>query len=166
MPNPATLRERRLRKTKAQLIDELETLERRTAVSGVGGALLADAIDNIPEGFALYDSDECMILCNKAYKALFGYSGAEASPGVSFDELMRLDIERETVAAEERDGGDYARRRAADWRRAREISADIEFSGGRWIQVRDRKTASGGRVSIHTDITALKRAGLPHRREP
>ncbi len=29
MPNPATLREQRLRKTKAQLIDEIDTLERR-----------------------------------------------------------------------------------------------------------------------------------------
>ena len=27
MPNPATVRERRIRKTKAQLIDEIDTLE-------------------------------------------------------------------------------------------------------------------------------------------
>ena len=31
MPNPATLREQRLRKTKAQLIDEIDTLEQRAA---------------------------------------------------------------------------------------------------------------------------------------
>ena len=31
MPNPAALRERRLRKTKAQLIDEIDTLEHRAA---------------------------------------------------------------------------------------------------------------------------------------
>ncbi len=31
MPNPATLRERRLRMTKAQLIDEIDTLEQRAA---------------------------------------------------------------------------------------------------------------------------------------
>ncbi len=31
MPNPAMLRERRLRKTKAQLIDEIDTLEQRAA---------------------------------------------------------------------------------------------------------------------------------------
>ncbi len=31
MPNPAALRERRLRKTKAQLIDEIDTLEQRAA---------------------------------------------------------------------------------------------------------------------------------------
>ncbi len=31
MPNPATFREQRLRKTKAQLIDEIDTLEQRAA---------------------------------------------------------------------------------------------------------------------------------------
>ncbi len=31
MPNPATVRERRLRKTKAQLFDEIDTLEQRGA---------------------------------------------------------------------------------------------------------------------------------------
>ncbi len=31
MPNPATLRAQRLRKTKAQLIDEIDTLEQRAA---------------------------------------------------------------------------------------------------------------------------------------
>ncbi len=31
MPNTATVREQRLRKTKAQLIDEIDTLEQRAA---------------------------------------------------------------------------------------------------------------------------------------
>ncbi len=31
MPNPATVREQRLRKTKAQLIDEIDSLEQRAA---------------------------------------------------------------------------------------------------------------------------------------
>ncbi len=31
MPNPATVRERRLRKTKGQLVDEIGTLEQRAA---------------------------------------------------------------------------------------------------------------------------------------
>ena len=32
MPNPATFREQRLRKTKAQMIDEIETLEQRATL--------------------------------------------------------------------------------------------------------------------------------------
>ncbi len=36
MPNPATIRAQRLRKTKAQLIDEIETLEQRAAALDFG----------------------------------------------------------------------------------------------------------------------------------
>ena len=49
MPNPATVREQRLRKTKAQLIDEIDTLEQRAAATeatyGSGAPLRAKAGD-------------------------------------------------------------------------------------------------------------------------
>ncbi len=49
MPSPATVRERRLRKTKAQLIDEIDTLEQRAAAieaaHGSGAPLRAKASD-------------------------------------------------------------------------------------------------------------------------
>ena len=146
-------RKLRLGQPKARLVDTIEALERRLAAAEARGAALADAIEYIPEGFALFDAGQRMVVCNGAYKALFGYSDRDAAPGRSFDALMRLDVRRKTVA-----GGDsYPRRRRRDWRRAEAASANIEFGDGRWIQVRDRKTADGGRVSIHADITALKR---------
>ncbi len=40
MPDSATLRERHLRMTKAQLIDEIDTLEQRAAVTPKGGTEL------------------------------------------------------------------------------------------------------------------------------
>ena len=49
MPNPSTLRGQRLRKTKAQLIDEIETLEQRAAAieaaHGSGAPVPAKARD-------------------------------------------------------------------------------------------------------------------------
>ncbi len=49
MPSPATVRERRLRKTKVQLIDEIDTLERRAAAIeaayGSGASMRAKASD-------------------------------------------------------------------------------------------------------------------------
>ncbi len=69
MPNTATVREQRLRKTKAQLIDEIDTLERRAAATPEGGtelkrreqelaekeAQLRVALDNMPGGVMLRD---------------------------------------------------------------------------------------------------------------
>ena len=69
MPNPASAREQRLRKTKAQLIDEIDTLERRVAATSEGGSELKRreqdlaekesqlrvALDNMPGGMMLVD---------------------------------------------------------------------------------------------------------------
>jgi len=53
MPSPATVRERRLRKTKAQLIDEIDVLEQRAAAIeaayGSGAPLRAKAGKDDPE---------------------------------------------------------------------------------------------------------------------
>ncbi len=71
MPNPATVRAQRLRKTKAQLIDEIDTLEQRAAANREGGtelkrreqelakteAQLRVVLDNMPGGMALEDRD-------------------------------------------------------------------------------------------------------------
>ncbi len=92
MPNPATIRKQRLRKTKAQLVDELEIIERRIAGPEGGGTLLTDAIESIPEGFSYYDADDRLVLCNKAHKDIFGYSDTEAVPGASYVDLIRSGI--------------------------------------------------------------------------
>jgi PAS domain S-box-containing protein len=120
-------------------------------------ALLNDAIDCISEGFALYAADDRLVLCNKTYRDLWGYTDTEAAPGVHWDDLDRLDVERGTVIAE---GSGIAGSpwRAALSRRRQRQSVEIQFSDGRWVTIRDRKTADGGSVSIQTDITELKRA--------
>ncbi len=78
MPNPATVREQRLRKTKAQLIDELESFERRATATPEGGtelkrrekelaekqAQLRVALDNMPGGIMLVNKDRNYVFFN------------------------------------------------------------------------------------------------------
>ncbi len=56
MPSPATVRERRLRQTKAQPIDEIDTLEQRAAaieaIYGSGAPLRATALESGDRVFA------------------------------------------------------------------------------------------------------------------
>ena len=155
MPNPATIRKQRLRKTKAQLVDELETIERRIAGPGGGGTLLTDAIESIPEGFSYYDADDRLVLCNKAHKDIFGYSDTEAVPGASYVDLIRLDVARGIVGHNEAGGDGYLRRRKKNRRQAA-AAFEMQLADGRWIQIRDCRTASGGLVSIQSDVTGLK----------
>ena len=80
----------------------------------------------------------------------------EAAPGVHWDDLDRLDVERGTVIGEGSGMAGSPWRIALSRRRQRQ-SIEIQFTDGRWVTIRDRKTAAGGSVSIQTDITELKR---------
>ena len=96
MPNPATVRERRLRKSKAQLVDELESFERRAAEAQ---ALLTDAIETISEGFVLYDADDRLVICNSNYRALYAGLDLTIEPGTTYQEIIRETAESGVIVA-------------------------------------------------------------------
>jgi class 3 adenylate cyclase/PAS domain-containing protein len=117
---------------------------------------MVEAIESISEGFALYDADDRLVLCNTTYRDLWGYSDTEAAPGVHWDDLDRFDDERSTVI-DEGSGIAGSPWRAALSRRRQRQSTEIQFADGRWVTIRDRKTVTGDSVTIQTDITELKR---------
>jgi adenylate cyclase len=148
MSSATAVHAQRLRKTKAQLIEELEALDQQVAVSGDTDDLLRDVINCIPEGCSYFDADNRLVMCNDAYKEIYGYSDADVAPGASYDALIRTDAEHGDVHA----SSDYLQRRVRHRKRA-SGSFEFQMKDGRSIRIRDRKTASGGIVSIQTDIT-------------
>jgi PAS domain S-box-containing protein len=115
---------------------------------------LLDAIECISEGFALYDSEDRLVLFNKKWMELYGYSPSRVYPGVRYEDLVRLDIELGAVADDE---GDYIERRIG-YRRRFQGAFDVHLKNDRWITIRERETSGGGIVGIQTDITARKLA--------
>jgi PAS domain-containing protein len=91
MPNPATVREQRLRKTKAQLIDEIDTLEQRAAAKE---AQLRVALDNMPGGMTVEDRDRNYVLFNSKYSELHDYPEGFLKVGMSAREEVRFQAER------------------------------------------------------------------------
>ena len=91
MPNPAALRERRLRKTKVQLIDEIDTLEQHAAEKE---AQLRVALDNMPGGMLLWDRDLNFVLFNSRYSELFEYPDGLVKVGGSSRDVWRYQADR------------------------------------------------------------------------
>ena len=116
---------------------------------------LNDAIGNISEGFALFDADGRLVVCNSQYKKFYGYSDEDVAHGVHTRELGKLDIERGTVVFE---GGsnEYLERR--DSGKQLHDSVIIHLRDGRILETHDRKTTSGGVVSVQEDVTERKQA--------
>lgn len=118
---------------------------------------LEEAIEAIDDGFALYDAEDRLVMCNTKYRELYKHSAEVLNPGMTFSEIIRFGIER----------GQYpdAIGRETEWfnermRAHNSANSSIEqlLDDGTWLKVAERKTEDGGTVGFRVDISDLKRA--------
>ncbi|MBJ6123851.1 response regulator [Microvirga splendida] len=117
---------------------------------------LIDAIESINEGFALYDADDRLILCNSRYEELL-YPGSDVpmEPGTTFETVIRRAAERGLILEAKGRVDAWVAERLA--RHQNPVAAEIQQrQGNRWIQVCERRIAGGGTVAVYTDITEIK----------
>jgi PAS domain S-box-containing protein len=136
--------------------------QRRTARELVKSELrLKDAISAMESGFALFDAEDRLLLCNDVFVDQ-GTRQAFGNPvGRSFEEIIRAFVHGEPTAVEARaDAEAWLRWRLALHRAPPETPTEMEFTDGSWMRFTERVTAEGGRVAIWTDISPLKQAEL------
>src|SRR5690606_30987453 len=117
---------------------------------------LTDAIESISGGFALFDADDRLVLCNELYRDRAYEDGSRRLEGATFEEIARAnayggcirgldsDVARETW---------IAHRVAAH--RAAQGAFELEWYDGRSYLMIDRRTHDGGIATVSTDITQL-----------
>ena len=117
---------------------------------------LDDAIESITEGFALFDPDDRLVLCNNRYRNLL-YPGMQdvVTPGKPFEEILRTAIDKGLIHDAEGNVDGWV---AARLERHRNPAGPHtqQRSSGFWVQVNERKTGDGGTVATYADITELK----------
>lgn len=128
------------------ITDEKRLAERSAAAD----RRLSDAIEAIPESFALWDSDGQLVTCNAKYTDFHQLddtmfpSGSRQLERVAttppFLEAWQTWPEPQSPAATE-----------AAW------SREVQLRDERWVQISERPTKDGGLVAVGTDITPLKR---------
>ena len=119
------------------------------SVGAIAQRQLRDSIDAISDGLALYDSQDRLVICNAAYREIYGQVGLNVDPGVTYEEVVR--------AA----GGSFAVGQATEARLAARVRRRHRRVGnyetvnirGRRINIRERPTADGGIVGIYSDAT-------------
>ncbi len=117
--------------------------------------MLADAIESLSEGFALYDEDGKLVMCNTSYREVNAGVADLLEPGLSWEDLMRASASR----------GIYAEAigREQEWIEAR-LENGIEFiknyqlehADGSWHLISIHPTDIGGFVVTRSDITEQK----------
>ena len=123
---------------------------------------LRDAIDSISEGFAIFDPEDRLVLCNQRFMSFWPSPAVEIRPGATFEELIKVATGDGLIATPEDVTpeqwlADRLRQRDAT-RRFGSSRWVYALSDGRWIQVNDRVSLEGGIASVYTDITDIKDA--------
>lgn len=121
---------------------------------------LRDAIESFPEGIAVYDAEDRLVVCNEVYAQVYG-GGKDAAGlvGAAYAAIALNAMEAEELPPE------YADRRN-EWledRLARRRSGagqvrHYRLRDGRSLQGLFVRSRAGGTVSMFTDVTALRRA--------
>ena len=116
---------------------------------------LEDAIESLSEGFALYDAEDRLVICNRQYREFHPTIQDLLVPGARWDELVHSAAERGQYAAAVGRVDEWVRDRVAKRHAARNY--ELEHSDGRWFQISHQRTRGGGTAVIRTEITHLKR---------
>ena len=118
-------------------------------------ARLGEAIEAISEGFALYDADDRLVICNRRFKEMYADVALEIQPGTQYETILRAAAGTGIIPAAS-DKGDAWVAERLDRHRNPEGAFEQQRSRGIWLKISERRTADGGIVGVFTDISELK----------
>lgn len=116
--------------------------------------MLRDAIESLDDGFALFDADDRMVLCNQGFLKIFPHFEALAHGSPEFSELASQLARSGTVMGSSTGPERWLNDRVARHRRAEGAHVQA-LADGRWLQINELRTSAGGTVGIYTDITSV-----------
>jgi adenylate cyclase len=133
---------------------EVDDAHRQTATAQ---QRLLDAIESVSDGFALYDAQDRLVICNSRYRQLSQPGAADAvQPGMAFETIIHRAAARGLIRDAEGRVDAWVAERLEKHRSPSEPHVQ-ERANGTWIRITECKTADGGTVAVYTDITVLKR---------
>jgi diguanylate cyclase (GGDEF)-like protein/PAS domain S-box-containing protein len=120
---------------------------------------LKDAIGAMESGFALFDSEDRLVICNDGFIDPATRSRFGVPIGHSFEEIFSTFAEGRLTAVHSRNNPEtWMAWRLEMHRHPPKEPLEIQWTDGRWMRVTERRTADGGSVGIWTDITLQKAA--------
>jgi PAS domain S-box-containing protein len=131
--------------TEKHLAEELDRARRQ----------LDEALESIAEGFALFDPQDRIVMCNSHYRGWFTDVAHMVRPGNTFESFMHAALESGMFPAAAKDPEGFM---AAVMARRSNPSGPREqyLSSGIWLQISDYKMRDGSHVGVYTDITEQK----------
>ncbi len=117
---------------------------------------LSDGIEAIHEGFCLFDANEKLILANqRIFEIYSGLGSRERAASMEAAELLSV------IALQHRESDTHnvwLNSALDNHRQATGSPILLPLPNNHWIEIRNYRTQEGGVVSLHSDITSIKRS--------
>ena len=136
--------------------DVTENVEAQNRVTNSQKQFMA-AIESVSDGFALFDPDDRMVMCNSRFKEQNPDLAPKIAPGITFEEMLRDNIAENRILDAMGDREAFIRKRMEQHRNPSEPLIQKRLDG-RWLEVREEKMPDGSTFLVNTDITVRKRA--------
>src|SRR5208282_683641 len=117
-------------------------------------ARLADAIESISDGFALWDRDDRLVMFNTHSQEMLSLP-EPLVVGVRFEDLIRPLLQGDYYDAAIGDRQAWFEQRVALHRNA-PTTHEQKHADGTWLRIGEHRTQEGGTVTTWSDITTLK----------
>lgn len=115
---------------------------------------LSNAIETVQEGFALFDREDQLVMCNSRFAMHMPDVHAQLHPGLGFPDYVAMVSRSPHLALEGESSADWAQGRMRR-HKDRHVIFNVRLGGDHWVQVSEHRTADGGTVILQTDVTDI-----------
>lgn len=113
-----------------------------------------DAIENVSDGIAFWDANDCFVLCNRIFRSQAGDAANYLVRGTPFEAYMRGLLATGAINKSQTEQEEWLKRRIKE--RKQQTEPVEVYRDGKWLLIRDGRASDGSTVSVSTNITEVK----------
>ncbi|WP_245963935.1 response regulator [Roseinatronobacter ekhonensis] len=117
---------------------------------------LREAIETMPDGFAVFDSAQCLVMANQAYLGVFR-DYPEVGIGIRYTRILEICAYEGLAILQGEDPAIWVENMLARWASPHISPVELHFSNGMSVRLMDRRVPNGDYVSLVRNITEALR---------
>lgn len=117
--------------------------------------LLHEAVDNVTQGFCIFDQHDRLLIFNEAYRQ-YTTLGDFIEAGMTYQEILTKLVESDTFDMNGESQAKWVEQRLAHHRHADATPFELRRLDGRWFMAQEIRSPSGYTVGTRIEITELK----------
>jgi signal transduction histidine kinase len=114
------------------------------------------ALGNMVQGLCMFDKDQKLIVVNRRYLDIYGFSADVVKPGITLRQLMEYSVSLGNYTKEEAERALAERNDPA--RLAQRVTLKQRLKDGRIIAVMNEPMSGGGSIATYQDITEAEKS--------